>query len=152
MAIGVCFCEKIRIRSTGEPVATGLCHCTDCRKLTGTLYTYSLIFKSAEIKTSGNPEKITKPAESGNIIENYFCSNCGTPLYAYKFPSGEWDSLVITRVGIFDDLDLLERKPAVELYVRSRAGDVLRSSGLVIKIAEFDGLIRWPEKKIKTKK
>lgn len=56
----------------------GLCHCTDCRKLTGSLYTYSLIFKSAEIKISGNPKKITKPAESGNIVENYFCSSCGT--------------------------------------------------------------------------
>ncbi|CAI7611610.1 unnamed protein product [Penicillium discolor] len=77
MAIGVCFCGKIRIESTGEPVATGLCHCIDCRKLTGTLYTYSFIFKSAEIKISGNPKKSTKPAESGNIVENYFCSDCG---------------------------------------------------------------------------
>lgn len=54
----------------------------------------------------------------------------GTPLYAYKFPSGEWDNLVITRAGIFDDLELLERKPAVELYVRSRVNWVSPLDGV----------------------
>ncbi|KAB8202546.1 hypothetical protein BDV34DRAFT_215348 [Aspergillus parasiticus] len=54
-----------------------LCHCYDCRKLTGTLFTYSFVVHKADLKITGNPKEVAKRADSGNHIKNYFCSDCG---------------------------------------------------------------------------
>ena len=36
---GGCRCGKVRYTVSGEPLRTGLCHCTSCRKESGSLYT-----------------------------------------------------------------------------------------------------------------
>jgi hypothetical protein len=54
-----------------------LCHCFDCRKLTGTLYTYNFVVKIADLKITGSPKEVAKTSDSGNHIKNYFCSDCG---------------------------------------------------------------------------
>lgn len=99
MAVGGCFCGNVRIEYSGQHVTSvsaclelrivfidlieGLCHCFDCRKLTGTLYTYNFVIDSADLKTTGSPKEVAKTADSGNYIKNYFCSDCG----AYTKPS-----------------------------------------------------------------
>ena len=95
MVVGGCFCGKIRVEYNGEPIMSvsifppgnirwsiniseqALCHCYDCRKLTGTLFTYSFVVHKADLKISGSPKEVAKRADSGNHIKNYFCSDCG---------------------------------------------------------------------------
>jgi hypothetical protein len=55
----------------------GLCHCLDCRKLSGSPYTYNFIAHRSEIKVTGTPSKVIKTADSENTVVNYFCSDCG---------------------------------------------------------------------------
>ncbi|KAL4913983.1 Mss4-like protein [Aspergillus aurantiobrunneus] len=122
MARGGCFCGNIRIEYVGQPIASGLCHCNDCRKLTGALYSYSIIINRADLKITGTPKPVAKTADSGNRITNYFCSDCGTPIYGHGIDtSGEPASVAILRAGLFDNPELLDqRKPVVEIYTRSR--------------------------------
>ncbi|KAB8072113.1 Mss4-like protein [Aspergillus leporis] len=121
MAFGGCFCGKIRIECSGQPITSALCHCFDCRKLTGTLYTYSFIFNSADLKITGSPKEVAKTSDSGNHIKNYFCSDCGTPLYGHRIESGVPDKITIVRAGIFDDLEMLnQHKPKAEIYINGR--------------------------------
>ncbi|KAB8269748.1 hypothetical protein BDV30DRAFT_251093 [Aspergillus minisclerotigenes] len=77
MVVGGCFCGKIRVEYNGEPVISALCHCYDCRKLTGTLFTYSFVVHKADLKITGSPKEVAKRADSGNHIKNYFCPDCG---------------------------------------------------------------------------
>ncbi|KAH8435225.1 GFA family protein [Aspergillus melleus] len=76
MVSGSCFCGQVRVECNGL-LTSALCHCTGCRKLTGTLYTYSFVVKTADLTVIGTPKEVAKTADSGNHIKNYFCSNCG---------------------------------------------------------------------------
>ncbi|KAJ5674544.1 uncharacterized protein N7477_004478 [Penicillium maclennaniae] len=122
MAVGGCFCGNIRIEYSGQPLTTGFCHCSDCRKLTGGLYTYNFVVKYADLKITGSPKEVAKTADSGNYIKNYFCSDCGTPLYGGKVTStGTPHDIVILGAGILDDINVLnEHKPKAEIYVDGR--------------------------------
>ncbi|PYI01628.1 hypothetical protein BO78DRAFT_411306 [Aspergillus sclerotiicarbonarius CBS 121057] len=123
MVAGSCFCGKIRIQYNAPFVASGLCHCTGCRKLTSAPFTYNFIVKPEELHVSGSPKEVPKIADSGNHIKNYFCPDCGTPLYGQKINSyGQPDQITIVRAGIFDDERILnEQKPEVEIYTDRRS-------------------------------
>ncbi|KAK2755737.1 hypothetical protein FQN54_005887 [Arachnomyces sp. PD_36] len=139
MALGGCFCGKIRIEYSGQPITTGICHCYDCRKLTGTLHSYNFVIKTADLKlTSGNPKEVAKTSDSGNHIKNYFCSDCGTPLYGYKVNSeGTPDQTAILRAGILDDIGVLnEHKPEAEIYTDGRVCWVSPTEGT----GQFSGM------------
>lgn len=71
-------------------------------------------------------DKLTKFAqsatiESGNTMENNFCSVCGTLMY--RISSG-FPGMLITRLGTVDDLKLVEGKlkPRLEQYAKDRVG------------------------------
>ncbi|CAG8267849.1 unnamed protein product [Penicillium nalgiovense] len=141
MAVGGCFCGRIRIEYSGQPLASALCHCLDCRKLTGGPYSFNFIVRSAELHVSGSPKEVPKTSDSGNAIKNYFCPDCGlyyteiagrqhhdltrvigTPLFGRKIkPNGDRDETTVVRAGIFDNIGILhERTPVVEIYTEQR--------------------------------
>ena len=79
---------------------------------------------ASETKHVRGRDKLTKFAqsktiESGNTMENHFCSVCGTLMY--RISSG-WPELLITRIGTVDDYDLHETvlKPRIEIYAKDR--------------------------------
>ncbi|OOF90361.1 hypothetical protein ASPCADRAFT_400859 [Aspergillus carbonarius ITEM 5010] len=116
MAIGSCSCGNIRIEYTGQLLISGLCHCLDCRKLTGAPYSYNYIVKTSGLHISGSPKEVTKSSD-----RNYFCPDCGTPVFSRKVESdGDSGGITIVRAGIFDDAILNDRKPQVEIYVDER--------------------------------
>ncbi|KAJ5086928.1 hypothetical protein NUU61_008235 [Penicillium alfredii] len=77
MAVGGCFCGKVRIQYSGQPIASGLCYCLDCRKLTGSAYSYNFIVDNTQLTITGSPKEVAKTSDSGNHIRNYFCPDCG---------------------------------------------------------------------------
>ncbi|KAI1763386.1 Mss4-like protein [Hypoxylon sp. FL1150] len=113
--VGGCFCGKIRISYEGEPVKKALCHCLDCRKITGSTYSTNIIVPGAGFKVlSGTPKTLTKKADSGKDITSHFCGDCGSTLYRDGPSFG--DNKVI-KVGVLDDPKALdEAKPDDELY------------------------------------
>lgn len=142
MAVGGCFCGNVRIEYTGQPLASALCHCVDCRKLTGAPYSYNLIIKSADFNISGSLKEVPKTSDSGNAVKNYFCPNCGTPLFGRKIKSnGDPDETTVVRAGIFDDKGILnERMPVVEIYTKQRLNWVSPIEGA----DQFSGMLPLP--------
>jgi hypothetical protein len=50
-----------------------LCHCLDCRKISGSTYSTNGIFPKDNFKaTSGTPKEYASKADSGNSITSYF--------------------------------------------------------------------------------
>ncbi|KAI1747714.1 Mss4-like protein [Xylaria castorea] len=119
MSEGGCFCGKVRYSLEGEPVGKALCHCHDCRKITGSTFSTNLIVAGANFKlTSGAPKTIGKTADSGREIVSHFCGDCGSTLWRDGASFG--DNMVV-KAGTLDDVDALEKAhPGVELFADHR--------------------------------
>ncbi|CBF70524.1 hypothetical protein AN5940.2 [Aspergillus nidulans FGSC A4] len=142
MPVGSCFCGKIQLEFTNSPITSGLCYCSDCRKNSGSLFTYSFVFRNADVKITGSPKVVTKRADSGNTVKNHFCDECGTPLYGLRVnPDGSQGESMIVRAGIFDNLSLFNQvKPKAELYVDGRVSWLCPIEGA----EQFVGMVPLP--------
>ncbi|WEK04361.1 MAG: GFA family protein [Candidatus Devosia phytovorans] len=69
---GGCRCGAVRYTLEGEPFKAGLCHCTDCRKETGSAFLYYADWQPDQISVTGHYE--TYDGRS-------FCPKCGSPLF-----------------------------------------------------------------------
>ena len=103
-----------------------VCNCTDCRKITASMFASNFTVDDAylkhlrgqgNLKTFGQSHSIA----SGYKMTNYFCSTCGTLMYRVgaAFPGQS-----ILRIGTVDDFNLHETKlkPRVEQFTESRVG------------------------------
>lgn len=134
MPEGGCFCGKVRISVEGEPLGKALCHCLDCRKITGSTYSTNIIVAGPNFKVlSGTPKSIGKKANSGNEIVSYFCGDCGSTLWRDGVTFGETK---VVKVGCFDDIDALDKaKPGLELFSSHRVSWVGEVAGAAQKPA-----------------
>ncbi|KAI0466545.1 Mss4-like protein [Xylaria cf. heliscus] len=132
MPNGGCFCGKVRYSVEGEPQAKVLCHCHDCRKITGSTYSTNIIVAGPNFKlVSGTPKSIGKKADSGREIVSHFCGDCGSTLWRDGASFG--DAKVI-KVGTLDDVDALDKAlPAAELFTEHRVSWVAEVPGAAQK-------------------
>ena len=80
---GRCHCGGISFEAEADPGAVTVCHCTDCRRLTGSAFRANVRVPVASFVLRGGPPKsYIKTAESGNKRRHAFCGDCGTPVYA----------------------------------------------------------------------
>lgn len=71
-----------KARSHAHRGQQALCHCTDCKKVSGSMFSTNLFVHSDAVKLeSGNPKAFRKNADSGNVIVSFFCTDCGTTLW-----------------------------------------------------------------------
>ncbi|QDS67883.1 hypothetical protein FKW77_008047 [Venturia effusa] len=124
---GGCFCGSTRISYDGDAKMKALCHCLDCRKISGSTYSTNIIVDDSSFKVQGTPKEISKTADGGNTITSYFCPDCGTTL----FRKGKtFEGKVIIKAGVMDDVQALEAaKPTAELFTEHRVGWVPETAG-----------------------
>ena len=80
---GRCHCGRITYEAEIDPATVGICHCTDCQMLTGSVYRVSVPAPAATFRLlSGQPKSYVKTADSGNKRVHSFCPDCGTPIHA----------------------------------------------------------------------
>jgi hypothetical protein len=70
---GGCLCGNVRIVACGAPYRVGLCHCLDCRKLHGALFSASAVFPEAAVTIAG---------ETRDYRGRSFCTRCGSSVFA----------------------------------------------------------------------
>jgi len=103
------------------PSPQALCHCLDCRKISGSTYSTNIIVPADGFSvTSGVPKTISKTADGGNPITSHFCGDCGSTMFRTgpSFPG-----LTLVKAGVMDDVGALDAaKPGVELYSGERVG------------------------------
>lgn len=91
-----CQCNTIRFTTPiNTPLALYHCHCTQCRLQSGSAFGTSAIFPYFSLRevlaSSALPHLRcwTRSADSGALVECYFCSNCGTRLVHVRWPEGK---------------------------------------------------------------
>lgn len=110
-----CLCGKIKIEINGAISDIIHCHCSRCRKTSGSAYaTNGYLLKSEFLVANGKNH--LKHYQSTQHIRKYFCEHCASPLYS----ENSNDPLrVRLRLGILD-CDIIER-PSSHNFVTSRA-------------------------------
>ena len=102
---GGCLCTNVRFAYTGTLGEAAYCHCSDCRKCTGSAFNVSVRVERKHFAiTAGQSKGFTKQADSGNELTRHFCSDCGSPLFT---SSPSHPDLVYVKAGAFDDPTLV---------------------------------------------
>ncbi|KAJ5981760.1 hypothetical protein N7522_013388 [Penicillium canescens] len=136
-ATATCYCGAVQLAfPTQGPglIDTFTCHCTDCRKITASMFATNFVVADLHLKHLRGQETLTsftqsKTITSGKAMTNCFCSVCGTLMYRISevFPGHS-----ILRTGTVDDFTLHETKlkPRIELYTKDRVGWLCGVTGM----------------------
>jgi hypothetical protein len=111
---GGCLCGAVRYRTSGEPEATSLCHCTSCRRSAGAPSLAWVIFPEQAVTITRG---VLVEHESTPGVFRGFCRSCGSSL-TYRRDS---------RPGLFDVTTASLDDPEVfppdkEIWVEEKLG------------------------------
>lgn len=115
MYTGKCLCGAVEVSIQGAISDIIHCHCSLCRKNSGTAYATNGFVNRAEFKVEKGQEWLSafsfKPGRT-----RYFCQCCGSPVYS---ANDDDKSRIRLRLGILDS-DISER-PLSHNFVDSKA-------------------------------
>jgi len=112
---GSCLCSNIRFEYSGKLGPITQCHCSQCRKTSGTAFAANCSIDKSHFKIVSGESSITE-FESTPDKFRAFCNNCGSPIYSRR------DSLpdkLRIRIGLLDTK--IDNKPAFHIFVDSKA-------------------------------
>ncbi len=99
--VGGCQCGGIRYEITGDPGELYACHCLECRKLTASAFSMSLMVRTADFHiTHGAPNVWTRPTDKGNVLNCHFCPDCGSRVAHLTEGDDEW---LVVKPGSLDE-------------------------------------------------
>jgi hypothetical protein len=101
---GGCSCGAVRFALKGEPFKLGLCHCTTCRKASGSMFVAYALWPLSASQVEG---------EVKTFEGRSFCPNCGSRLFELH------DNDIEVTVGTLDDAPT-GLTPTVEIWVKRR--------------------------------
>ncbi|KAI0433783.1 Mss4-like protein [Xylaria sp. FL1042] len=126
-ATATCFCGTVQLVLPIEGpglVDVFVCHCSDCRKITASMFASNIIVKNENLKHLRGRENLKTFSQSTTIVSgknmtNYFCGTCGTLLYRV---SERLPNVSILRLGTVDDFNLADTKlrPRTEQFIKDR--------------------------------
>jgi len=112
---GSCLCGSIKFEIAGAIDSVVHCHCSLCRKASGTAFATNGFVRTADFKVIEGESKLSA-VESTPGRQRYFCSNCGSPIFS---TNAEDPDRIRIRLGVIDS-DILER-PISHNFFSSRA-------------------------------
>jgi len=112
---GSCLCGGVRFEVTPPFIRANHCHCSRCRKHSGTaVCTQARVWREQFKLLSG--ESLIRVYGEGEGAVKAFCSVCGSSLFGGHWPHGRQVSI---RMGAFDDDPGIA--PQFHTYVGSKA-------------------------------
>lgn len=130
---GACLCGRVQYRVTGPFDVFHLCHCSQCRRSTGSAHAANIFTSPDRIEWLSGEDQIKRytPDEPG-VISKCFCSHCGS-LVPYTSPkSGK----LIIPAGSLNEPPGID--PVDNIFWRDRAD--WYDAGLAAKHCE-----QWPD-------
>lgn len=113
---GSCLCGALQFVVTGEPARFYHCHCSRCRKSTGTGHASNVFITNGELSWTGDTAMMkTFKLPGAQRFARTFCTQCGGPL-----PREMGDTKqVFVPAGTLDDEPNI--KPQARIFQNSRA-------------------------------
>ena len=101
---GRCLCGSVRYALSGEPLRVGLCHCADCRKVSGSVFSSFGIWPRDAFSHEG---------ETKAFAGRSFCPQCGSRLFNLTDTEAE------VHLGSLDEAPT-DLTPSYELWIKRR--------------------------------
>jgi hypothetical protein len=79
--IAQCSCGALSAACHGDPVRVSVCHCLNCKRRSGSAFSYTAGYDAAQVSTSGQHATYRKPGEEGRWADFHFCPSCGTTVF-----------------------------------------------------------------------
>lgn len=111
---GSCLCGKVTVRVADDFDFLGYCHCSECRKWSGSPFGAGGRVNSRDLEILSGEELVSLYPKS-EATSLGFCSNCGTSLFSKKHEQGKY----VVRLGILDDMP--SGRPSTHMFVASKA-------------------------------
>ena len=122
---GSCLCGAVKYEVTGESKRFFHCHCSRCRKATGTGHASNLFIQPGVLKWLQGEDQIRAfKVPEAKRFTNSFCGTCGSRLPRQAKDS---DIVMITCGSLDDDTPI---KPQARIFSGSRASWSCASDGL----------------------
>lgn len=112
---GSCLCGQVKLEISGGIQSIIHCHCSLCRKSSGTAYTTNGFIAAAGLRILGGEEQIRR-YESKPGRSKIFCGACGSPLYSANSAD---PSRLRLRLGILDSP--IRERPMSHNFITSKA-------------------------------
>jgi len=128
--VGGCLCGAARFEASGAFEGFFLCHCSRCRKDTGSAHAANMFSSSATITWLTGRETIRTYAVPGTRHMRSFCAECGSALPSLQ---SNGTVLVVPAGCVDSEIDM---RPTAHICYASRAGwddhleDILKFDGL----------------------
>lgn len=124
---GSCLCGAVKYEVTGEPKRFLYCHCSRCRKATGTGHASNLFLQPGVLKWLSGEEQIRAfKVPEARRFTNQFCATCGS-----RLPRQAKDTdIVMIPAGSLDDEAPI--KPEARIFSESRARWSCSGDGLPV--------------------
>ncbi len=98
MTSGRCLCGGVRFEIEGPLGPFAYCHCTSCRRASGTAFAANTPVEAARVRWTSGRELLREYESSPGKFRS-FCGGCGSPVHARLGAAPEWLSL---RLGLID--------------------------------------------------
>ena len=109
---GGCLCGAVRYETNATPMATAICHCTHCQRISGSAFSVNVLVPRDRLSISGTPSEYQDQGDSGAPVLRYFCPTCGSSLMSV-LGSG----LAAVKAGTLDVAS--ELIPTAQFWTRS---------------------------------
>lgn len=121
---GTCLCGDISFHADGDVPVMANCHCTACRKSTGSAFATIMFMKQDDVAVTGTPKTYQHASDAGNTMTKHFCETCGTPVFTQNSARV---GMIGIRAGLIHEQE--EFAPKVNVYTSSKmAATVLDDS------------------------
>lgn len=127
---GGCLCGALRYEAR-SPRWMGHCYCGDCRKASGSGFIPFISFAAEDIVVTGEVQRSTAPAASGNEAVRNHCARCASLVFGGIVGV---DGAIGVYAGSLDDPSLFV--PTLAIFTRGRPDWAMIPAGLEV----FEGL------------
>jgi hypothetical protein len=124
---GSCLCGAVRYEVSGEPKRFYHCHCSRCRKATGTGHASNLFLQPATLKWVAGAEQVRSfKVPEAKRFTNTFCAVCGGRLPRQPLDT---DSVMIPAGSLDDEAPIA---PQARIFGGSRASWSCAGDGMPV--------------------
>ena len=77
----ICCCGACSVEVEGEPILNALCHCTNCKRRTGSAFGWSVYVGDSQVVRHDGDLRAYEIARANRLQRRWFCTACGTTLF-----------------------------------------------------------------------
>jgi hypothetical protein len=138
---GGCACGAVRYRLTLPPLFVHCCHCSRCRRETGSAFAVNALIEESALTTLGGEVRpFALPSASGKGQVVFRCAGCGTALWSVYGISRA--PILAVRVGTLDEPGLAP--PDIHVFAAGKLPWVVLDDAIPAVAGTYRPAAYWP--------